>query len=92
MTSEADLPDDAVAEIAARMFDGDLSRQPDAVQDAVWRDARWALFKAMPHLRGIVLREIAAECGVEQDDERLGYVTVQVNRETWSELKAALAE
>lgn len=45
-----DLPDAAIAEIAARMFDGDLSRQSQAVQDAVWRDARYALEKALEHL------------------------------------------
>ena len=45
-----DLPDEAVAEIAARMFDGDLSRQPQQVQDQVWRDARFALEAAVKHL------------------------------------------
>ena len=45
-----ELPDEAVAEIAARMFDGDLSRQPQQVQDKVWRDARFALAAAVKHL------------------------------------------
>ena len=45
-----ELPDDAVAEIAARMFDGDLSQQPQRVQDAVWRDARFALEAALKHI------------------------------------------
>ena len=45
-----ELPDAAVAEIAARMFDGDLSLQPQQVQDAVWRDARFALEAALKHI------------------------------------------
>lgn len=47
---DRDLPDEAVAEIAGRMFDGDLTQQPQRVQDAVWRDARAALGAALNRL------------------------------------------
>lgn len=35
------------------------------------------------------LTEIADEMAVEQDDERLSYVTLQTDRETWGILQAA---
>lgn len=46
----SEVNDAAIAEIAGRMFDGDLVRQPQRVQDRVWRDARAALFAALAHL------------------------------------------
>lgn len=35
-------------------------------------------------------REVAG-CGVEFDDPRIGYVTVQIDRQTWNELQAMRA-
>jgi hypothetical protein len=43
-------------------------------------------------MRGLrLLRELHGECGVEHDDPRLDYVTVQVPRTLWGELRARAA-
>jgi len=34
------------------------------------------------------IKRLRSEMGVEFDDERLGYVTIQINREAWEELNA----
>lgn len=65
----SELPDAAVAEIAARMFDGDLSQQPQRVQDAVWRDARFALEAALKHIAPRV--EVHVEHPIVLDGKRI---------------------
>jgi hypothetical protein len=50
VTRSVEIPDRAIAEVAGRMFDGELTRQPQQVQDRVWRDARAALVAARPYL------------------------------------------
>ena len=61
----AGVSDEAVAEVAGRMFDGDLVRQPQRVQDRVWRDARAALGAALPHMQA------QPECGaVDRSGQR----------------------
>ncbi len=47
--------------------------------DAIRAEARAAGFRA-------ALDDVRRECGVEHDDPRIGYVTVQISRPMWDEL------
>lgn len=62
----------------------DLKAKIARLQEQGWKDVGriTALEK--------VLREVRHESGVEFDDERVGYLTVQIDRDVWDALAAAL--
>lgn len=46
----------------------------------------WAEVRRLRTLQGLV--DAAAESGVEQDDPRISYVTIQMDRDTWTQIQA----